>query len=203
MSEAGMENNQTPTQPARRRAWGRRIAFGALLVGLGLVAGQAINNVYGEPGMFGHGWHHHGPFDPRRMAERIDHRVDRVLTRINATQEQKDKVASIFRSATNDVTGLGVHPWEMRQKLIQLLSADKIDTAAVEALRAEQVSKFDSASKRMVQAMTEAAEVLTPEQRHDLAQRFQERFSHWGPRDRHGPPQQPGNAAPQEPSAPK
>lgn len=191
MSEPIMDNGtsgKSSGEAGKRRPWGRRVAIGALLIGLGTVSGFAISNVHGEPGRFWHGMHHR-PFDASRMAERIEFRVDRVLTRINATQEQKDNVGTIIKSAVTDVTGLGVHPWETRQKLMTLLGAEKIDPAAIEALRAEQVGKIDAASKRMVQAMTEAAAVLTPEQRHELAQRWQDRFSRWrGPEQ--GKPEQ-------------
>jgi len=76
-----------------------------------------------------------------------------------------------------DITNLGVHPLDARNKLGQLLAADTVDPAAIEALRVEQLGKMDAASKRVTQAMTEAAAVLTPEQRRQLIDRWQKRFS--------------------------
>ena len=64
-------------------------------------------------------------------------------------------------------------PWEARGKFVELLRADTIDPAAFETLRAEQIAKADAASKRVVQAMTEAASVLTVEQRRELTQRWE------------------------------
>jgi Spy/CpxP family protein refolding chaperone len=57
----------------------------------------------------------------------------------------------------------------MRQKSIELLSANPIDTNALEQVRASQIQFMDEQSKRMSQAMLEAAQVLTPEQRAQLA----------------------------------
>lgn len=179
MSEPGLDNSDRDLpagQPARRNPWVRRLAIGALLVGIGTVSGFAAGKVHSAPGWMWHGMGHR-PFDPERAAKRIGHRVDHVLSRIDATQEQKDKVGGIVKTAMTDITNLGVHPLDARDKLGQLLRADTIDPAAIEALRVEQLGKVDAASKRMAQAMTDAAAVLTPEQRRELIDRWQKRFS--------------------------
>jgi Spy/CpxP family protein refolding chaperone len=70
-----------------------------------------------------------------------------------------------------------------------LLSADTFDRAALETLRAEQVAKFDTASKRIVQAVSDAAGVLTVEQRKELVAKMGERGwrgGHHGPHGRDG-----------------
>jgi Spy/CpxP family protein refolding chaperone len=52
----------------------------------------------------------------------------------------------------------------------ELLLAPSVDRAQIEALRAEQVRALDEASKRLVGAFGDAAELLTPEQRAALAE---------------------------------
>jgi Spy/CpxP family protein refolding chaperone len=52
--------------------------------------------------------------------------------------------------------------------MIQLLSQTTIDRAAVEQLRATQMAMLDTASKRLTQAIEDASDVLTPEQRQKL-----------------------------------
>jgi len=54
-----------------------------------------------------------------------------------------------------------------------LLAAPTIDRAAIEKLRAEQITLADASSKRMTQALADAGEVLNPEQRKKLAERMQ------------------------------
>jgi Spy/CpxP family protein refolding chaperone len=56
-----------------------------------------------------------------------------------------------------------------------LLTAPEIDRAALEKLRGEQIRLAESTSQRMLQAMIESAEVLTPEQRTQLQARWQQR----------------------------
>ncbi|MBV8836701.1 MAG: Spy/CpxP family protein refolding chaperone, partial [Alphaproteobacteria bacterium] len=54
-------------------------------------------------------------------------------------------------------------------------SAASIDHAKVEQLRQDRIKLADATSKRMTDALVEAAEVLTPAQRADLAARIQRR----------------------------
>ena len=51
----------------------------------------------------------------------------------------------------------------------EAMTAPSIDRARLESLRAEQIKSFDETSKRLVTAISDAAEVLTPEQRAALA----------------------------------
>jgi periplasmic protein CpxP/Spy len=61
-----------------------------------------------------------------------------------------------------------------RQRGRTLLTQPGIDRAAIEAFRAEQLALADAASKRLTQALGDAAEVLTPEQRRRLDERLAE-----------------------------
>jgi Spy/CpxP family protein refolding chaperone len=142
----------------------------------------------------------HGRFDPDRMERRIDRRVDRMLNRVDATEEQRDKVKGIFKSALADVKALGIKPGETHEKYIQLLRSDTVDPAAFEALRAQQMQTADAASKRIVQAFAEAAQVLTPDQRRQVADRMERRsHRHHRDRDENQTPNQ--NQAPAQPQS--
>lgn len=167
-------NGAGESKPKRR--WGKRLLVGALLVGIGGVVGFA-GGVGSAPAIFYYGIKHH-KFDAERITARVDRRVEKVLSRVDATAEQKQQVSEIAKSAVNDLAALGFKPWEMRGKVVELLGAETIDPAAFEAMRAEQIGKMDVASKRAVQAITDAAVVLTPEQRRELMERWQRRHSH-------------------------
>ena len=172
-----------PAAPqARRPRYLRAALIGAVLVGVGAVSGFAAGTVNGMPFWMMSAAAEHG-LNPERVAKHIDRRVDRALGRVDATDEQRDKVAGIFKTTFNDLTALGIKPGEVHDKVFALLRADTIDPAAFEALRAEQVSMADAASKRVVQAMTEAAQILTPEQRRELTDGWESRrWDHHGSR---------------------
>jgi periplasmic protein CpxP/Spy len=166
-------SGQEPERTVRgRRRW-RGAIIGAALFAVGTASGFAVATAHGAPWWLLGAAHH--KLDPERIAARVDHRVERALSRVDATQEQRDKVSGITKSAIADLSALGVSPWEVRGKFVELLRADTIDPTAFETLRAEQIGKADAASKRMVQAVTDAASVLTPDQRRELTERWQKR----------------------------
>jgi protein CpxP len=182
--ESDMTNDDTSGQvpeAAAPKTWRprrlRALALGVILLGVGAASGFAAGSVGGMPFWMLGAAGHHG-LNPERAAKRIDRRVDRMLNRVDASSEQREKVSGIFKGAFNDVSALGIKPWETREKAIALLRADTIDPAAFEALRAEQISTADTASKRVVQALTEAAQVLTSEQRRELADRWERHGRH-------------------------
>ncbi|SNB81028.1 protein refolding chaperone Spy/CpxP family [Rhodoblastus acidophilus] len=163
---------QTP-QPPRR--WGRTVLAAALLLGLGGAGGFALG-AYKTSSFF---WHAMAPdkLTPEETASMVERKVDHVLSRVDATDEQKAKVNAIARAAVADLSKLGFTPRESRTKFLNLFRADQIDPDAIEALRAEQSTKWDAATKRIAQAVAEAGQVLTPEQRRDLTERWNRRVS--------------------------
>ena len=163
---------QTP-QPQRR--WGRLALAAALLVGLGGVAGFGIG-AHKASSFF---WHAMAPgkLTPEETASMVERKVNHVLSHVDATDEQKAKVTAIAKATVTDLTKLGFTPGEGRSKFLQLFRADKVEPDAIEALRAEQSTKWDAATKRIAQAVAEAAQVLTLEQRRELTERWYRRVS--------------------------
>ena len=105
----------------------------------------------------------------------IERRVNRVLGLVDASTEQRQKVRQILEAAGNDLYPIRQQRMENRKQIGQALAAATIDRAKIEALRQEQLKLNDTASKRMTDAITDAAEVLTPAQRAELAKRMEQR----------------------------
>jgi protein CpxP len=137
-----------------------------------------------------HGWHRFGrqqdddhPGMGARMGRgfgmmypgAIERRVNRVLGFVDASTEQKQKVRGIFEKAANDLYAMREQRTQNRRAMVEALGAATIDRAKVEQLRGERMTLTDATSKRLTDALVEAAEVLTPAQRADLAARFQRR----------------------------
>ena len=108
----------------------------------------------------------------------IERRVNRVLGIVDASTEQKQKVRAIFEKAANDLYGMREQRVQNRRALAETLAAATIDRAKVEQLRGDRMKLADATSKRLTDALVEAAEVLTPAQRADLANRL-ERWQRW------------------------
>ena len=165
---------ETQTPPPPRR-WGKTILAAALLVGLGGAGGFALGAYKASSFV----WHamEPGKLTPEETASMVERKVNHVLSRVDATDEQKTKVTAIAKAAAADLSKLGFTPRESRTKFLELFRADQINPDAIEALRAEQSMKWDAATKRIAQAVAEAAQVLTPEQRRDLTERWRRRIS--------------------------
>ncbi|TAN47970.1 MAG: periplasmic heavy metal sensor [Betaproteobacteria bacterium] len=158
-----------------RRRFFRRITI-ATLVG-GLAAGIGAKAwAHGGPG---HGHHARGfmsgPMDPAQMDARIERMVKHLAVEVDATPEQRAKLTAIAKSAATELQPMRAKARDARKRGMELLAAPSVDRAAIERLRSEQIQAADAASKRLSQALADAAEVLTPEQRVKLAQHFQKR----------------------------
>jgi len=129
------------------------------------------------------GWHRggmHGPMDPAEFDKHLERMLKHLYVEIDATEAQKQRLEPIVKQAAKDLLPLRENLHAGRREAIQLLSQDRIDPAVVEALRAKQIGLADEASRRLTRAIAEAAEVLTPAQRKQLAAHFARRHGRWG-----------------------
>jgi Spy/CpxP family protein refolding chaperone len=88
---------------------------------------------------------------------------------LDATADQQVKIANIAKAAIGDLRPLREKAQAARTQAVTLLTAPTIDHAAIERLRAEQIVLAETASKRITQALTDAVDVLNPEQRRKVA----------------------------------
>ncbi|MCB1499889.1 MAG: Spy/CpxP family protein refolding chaperone [Bauldia sp.] len=175
----------TPLERSATRHW---IAIGrvggalaallaAAVIGLALAGSVSAGWMggHGGPGFGSRGMIMDGPLDPAEVKVRVERMVGHIAVEIDATDEQKEKLTAIFVSAANDLMPIRAEIIETRQagELIGLLTAPTVDRAAIEAFRVEKMDIADRASRRVAQALGEAAEVLTPEQRVELGERLQ------------------------------
>jgi periplasmic protein CpxP/Spy len=168
-----------PPAPRRRRA--ARWLLLATLVLTAALTGAAASRAFSQ-----HYWHGPSfmgpPFDPARAEDRADRAVRHLGIEIDASNEQQDKLRGIVTGLVRDLLPMREKALAARERGRTLLTQPSIDRAAIEALRAEQLALADGASRRLAQALGDAAEVLTPEQRRRLDERlaeFRERRGFW------------------------
>ena len=160
-------------KPNRLRRWTIAGAAVAAAAGIASAIGwQGHAHAHGR-GFGHHGWHN---ADPATMSRKLDAMVAWVLSDIDATPEQRERVATILKGAVNDLAPLRQTHLTARRESVQLMAAPTIDKARLEALRVQQMQLGDSASRRMLQAITDAAEVLNPDQRARLIGKWSERM---------------------------
>ena len=120
-----------------------------------------------------------GPFDATRVDEHLERMLKHLYVEIDATDEQKQRLDPIVKQAAKDLLPLCEKMRDARSKALALLTQDSIDRAAIETLRAEQLQLAEQASRRITQALADAAEVLTPVQRNELATRIERHHRGW------------------------
>lgn len=163
---------------ADQNSGGRRsssLVIVALVAALfGAAAGHFVPVAMGHGGGWHHGgrWGGHGEMNAEDMQAHLDFMVDRFARHADATPEQKTKIAAIAKAAATDLRPLRQQLQEAHEKALALFRQPTIDRGAAEALRAEQIARADAASKRLIQAVADVADVLTPEQRAKMADHF-------------------------------
>ena len=155
-----------------RRRFFRRAAIATLIGGLAAGAGFRA---------WAHGGHRGWQGGEGFSEERVERMVKHFGVEVDATPEQKAKLAEIATAAAKELQPLREKAREARKQAMALLAAPAVYRGAIERLRSEQMQAADAASKRLTQALADVAEVLTPEQRKQLAERMQKRHG-W----RHG-----------------
>jgi len=162
-----MSDQRTDTSTASRREfWIGMLAAGvlfALLVGGVVLSTSGYAAAAGRFLPFGHGHHH----DPEVMRERIEFVAGLLLHRVGASDTQEEQVQAILDRTVSDLHQLReeLGHRELHQAAIAELTAEKIDRVALEELRVRKLAAIDTMSRRIVEALAEIGEVLTPEQR--------------------------------------
>ncbi|TJW52409.1 MAG: periplasmic heavy metal sensor [Mesorhizobium sp.] len=186
-------NHQEPaglSGTPQKKSWGKRIAIGgiaiAALAGVG-VAG-ALSQDYGRIQRIGMGGGDGGPGMHMQANFRQGmgfggpgfggHHFERMLEEVDATPEQEDKLEAIMDKLHDDVRPIMRGFRDTRDDVAKLLGAATIDREAAEKLRAERVAAVDEASRKLTTALLDAADVLTAEQRAELAEHFEDRGWH-------------------------
>jgi uncharacterized membrane protein len=178
MNENALETGKTAGEPKMERSSSRRGFVSGMVTGgllgvllAGGIAGYA--KAVAGPGFFprpGHGsFCGRGVHDPQAVRERVDFATDWVLSRINASEEQRQRIKGIVRDAMAELQPLGARHRENREAMIQVLLQPTVDRAALETIRHSEMELAEAASARLVEAVASTAELLTVEQRQELA----------------------------------
>lgn len=107
--------------------------------------------------------------------ERMGRMVDRMLSGVDATDEQRNQIKQIAQAAATDLKAQREAGRALRERSMQLFTQPNVDANAVEALRQQMLAQHDQTSRRITQALLDASRVLKPEQRTKLADKMKQR----------------------------
>jgi Spy/CpxP family protein refolding chaperone len=179
--ENGMNENDTKRGFRTRRA--------ALTLGLAGLAATVVaaplvwaSKLGGRMGHGGHGFgfgHGHGPgrflSDPVKAKAKARFAVEWALRSVGASEDQQSQARTVVEATIDDLVPLARKHGAHREEWAAAFTGPQVDRAALEHLRKSHLADADAASKRLLQGVTDLAEILTPEQRSELrtlAQRF-------------------------------
>lgn len=205
MSDHDAKSEMPVSAPQGGRPWRRRAYIAVAVAGVALVgafAGSPVGLGFGHrmlanvSGMTADAAPFEGGFGPGFAADwrgdllngaieavvgaRVDRMIRHLAIEIDATTEQQDKLHAVAFSALHDLLPMREKLMAARATARDLLTQQTVDRAAIEKFRVDQIAAHDAASKRIVAAVTDAAEVLTPEQRRQISNMLPPRRGPWG-----------------------
>ncbi len=182
------------TNETHKKSRTRTLIIGSIVavVGLGGVMGaQAFTNsrIAAHMGIEGNyamqqgrvwktGWGHRGPGFASLTTEQrkfmITRMVKHLAVEIDATDVQQKQLVDLITDFAGEMLPLREKMLADREQVVKLLTAATIDRDALQALRAKKLNDAETISKKVVDAVADAAEILTVEQRKTLAARVRE-----------------------------
>ena len=151
------DNNTTRTSGRRQRPrWFLMGIAGALALIIGGMTWSAV-------AYSGKSW------DSDKIERFVEWKIDDMLAEVDATDDQRTQVHAIATAALADMEEFRNFKREGREALVEALTQETVDRQALETLRQNKLETADRASLRLLTALADAADVLTPDQRKELA----------------------------------
>ena len=124
----------------------------------------------------GHGDRHKsfGDYSDAEIESRIERVVKHVAIEIDATPTQQEKIIALVAAAAKDLKPVHARMPTARKDIQELLTANTVDRAALEKLRAARLADAEMVSKNLIETMADVADLLSVEQRKVLEERIQQ-----------------------------
>jgi Spy/CpxP family protein refolding chaperone len=134
---------------------------GAVALGAGAMAAGHLGGGHGRRGFFRNE-------DPEVAREHMELMTDWILSRVDATEDQKGRAKQVVSETFGDLLPLVQEHRSNHESFVEEMTKANLDPEAIERLRRSQVELFDQASKEISGSLAELAGILTPEQRVEL-----------------------------------
>ncbi len=139
------------------------VLAGAVALEAGALAAGHLGGGHARRGFFRHQ-------DPELDRGHVELMTDWILSRVDATQDQKEQAKRVVSETYDDLVPLIQEHRSNHETLVEEMTKANLDPEAIERLRASQVELFDRASREFSGSLTEIAGILTPEQRVELVE---------------------------------
>lgn len=138
---------------------------------IGLAAALVVVPAVALAGAGVHAWRgHQPPQSEAEVHERLDAVAEKAMDRVEATPDQRAGITSTLDDLAGRLWAFHQAHAERHAAVRAVLTADTVDRKELEKIRKEAVSDIDDISADVVDAVADIAEILTPDQRRDLAE---------------------------------
>ena len=120
-------------------------------------------------------WRGHHGHSVEEMTERARDKVSWMASRVDATPEQERQLDAIVTELMSQLGPVRSEHRAHRRELVAELLRDNVDPGRLETIRRDELRLAETASQSLMDALVRASEVLTPEQRTELLERFTRR----------------------------
>jgi periplasmic protein CpxP/Spy len=117
--------------------------------------------------------------------------IQHMLDDLNASDAQRAQIKQIVKAAATDMKAQREAGRALHEKAMQVFTAPAVDANAAEQLRQQMLVQHEQMSRRVLQAMLEASNVLTPEQRAKLGEQMKKRSDRMHERMQRGEAERP------------
>lgn len=159
------QRNSTSPQPELEQNPGRRLLVWPVALAAATLAMLLIANTVSA-------WGSRDEHDVDDFKAHAEHFVDRMLRKIDASEEQNVQIQQIIDATIDELAALHENRSPMRAEFAVLMTADIIDREAIEALRASHLARADQMSRIVSASLADVMDVLTVEQRSELEERL-------------------------------
>lgn len=128
-------------------------------------------------------YHRHGPMDAERMAEVRGKVMERVGSKLDLNEAQKQKLATLADKLQAQRAAFVGQAGDPRAEMQALVAGEKFDRARAQALIDEKLRAVQTGSPEVLTAMADFYDSLTPEQQQKVRDFMQHRRGWMG---RHG-----------------
>lgn len=117
--------------------------------------------------------------EPARVEEHVKKHVDRLLSKLDATDEQRQKVYALRDRLMPDLLALMKDRSADKREFAELWSQPTFDAAKLNALVDRRGDELRAAGHNLANATAEFHSLLTPEQRQKVAQMCEKGGRRW------------------------
>lgn len=158
---------------ARHRAQGRgRKVFWVLVLGAVLIAGVGLVKGFGHERA---GSPHDRHFATAASPEQIADRVDRMFDQLDATDAQRARITARVNELTPELVELAAQRDALRDQIVAALAAEELTPSRTETLQKQVSEQSAQLAERALEITFEIAAELTPEQRAEFIERWDQR----------------------------